>query len=149
MNHPIRGDRFVGLAIVLCVVLPGCSGDLPDIAPVSGTISLDGEPLTEGAVVIFPPQGRMGRGHIQADGSFVISTFDDGDGARVGPVQIAVFGFTRAGGPRSEAPKEWFIPEKFGSADSSGLECDITAGKDNVLTIELSSDGTGEVKKVD
>lgn len=45
----------------LCLLLTGCGGTSdsgPAVYPVTGTVSLDGEPIPEGAMVFLDPEGK-------------------------------------------------------------------------------------------
>jgi len=135
------------LASLLAV---GCGSDLPSTATVRGTVEFDGKPLTgfENASVLLTPRGgRMATGVIQADGSFELSSFGDGDGAIVGPAHLRVTATVddpsavtvdRGIGVR------WTIPERFGGEDS-GLSCEVLPGQENVFRIQLNSDGSSSI----
>ena len=79
------------LAILLLVVCGGGVDRLPT-ATVSATITLDGEPLKKGRVTFVPQDGsgRPATGITQSDGSFVLGTYDDDDGAILGWHRVAV-----------------------------------------------------------
>jgi len=85
---------------VFCLLSIGCSGgvDRPLTAKVAGRVTLDGQPVA-GAFVQFVPQGsgdaqtgggRPATGHTDAAGNFVLSTFEDGDGAVIGTHRVLV-----------------------------------------------------------
>tara|TARA_R110002072_G_scaffold173600_1_gene328224 strand:- start:13508 stop:14029 length:522 start_codon:yes stop_codon:yes gene_type:complete len=73
-------------------MLAGCGGsDRPALAPASGIVKLDGEPV-EGASVTYHPVegGRPGSGTTDAQGRYTIKTFQDAPGAAVGDHIVTV-----------------------------------------------------------
>jgi hypothetical protein len=110
-----------------------------ETAPVRGKVTLDGRPLPSGYVVVPTSRGRMASGKIQPDGTFVLTTYDEGDGAQVGSHPVVV----------NEVPPDEFssvpieqrisIPSRYGSAGTSGLQVTVEPGEENVLDLELSS----------
>ena len=87
-----------GLAIVLAILacLQGCGSDHPPTYPVSGKVVFeDGKPLTTGGLVLLESVVTEGlpvnaRGTINADGTFELTTFEDGDGAVAGKHRMLV-----------------------------------------------------------
>lgn len=122
------------------------------MAPVSGVVHFDGEPLTEfdnAAVILTPQAGRLATGTIDPkDGTFTLSTYKPGDGAMVGPARLAVSATVDDPSARVEKHPgvRWVIPDDFSDRDRSGLTCEVVAGEDNHLLIQLHSDGTGTVE---
>ena len=137
------------LSAMAITVVGGCGSDTPTTVKVRGSVQFDGQPLDFGGVLLQPAGGRLGKGKIEPDGTFVISTYDTGDGAIVGPMNIGVTAVRLQGDPREGGTREWLIPEKFGSPDTSGLQYELTHGAENVLLIELAPDGTGRVTRVE
>ncbi|MFN3191729.1 MAG: hypothetical protein ACE361_14555 [Aureliella sp.] len=85
--------RFIALLLPLALVV-GCGGDSnPPTEPVTGTVTLDGQPF-EGAVITFKPDDSSNRSAVatsQADGTYALTTFASGDGAQIGTYKIMVF----------------------------------------------------------
>ena len=103
MSFQGKDMRFVKvLFLVLSVGVAGCGGsDLKQFstAAVSGTITLAGEPLTEGRVFFYPIKqsggqsgnsGKFAQGMVESDGSYELSTYGNGDGAVVGDHRVTV-----------------------------------------------------------
>ncbi|QDU42445.1 hypothetical protein Mal52_09060 [Symmachiella dynata] len=97
--------KTLSAALLLLSLLPvavGCGNDHEKpVAPVRGTVKCDGELLTEGIVYFLPMQdptsgevdtdiGKPGRGVLNEKGEFVISTYYDEDGAKVGMHNVRV-----------------------------------------------------------
>jgi hypothetical protein len=94
---PIRG-RLAWLIVALASSA-GCNESPYALAPVSGTVTIDGQPLTAGRVMFAPiatgdgrDAGKPASGRLQPGGRFVLTTFDEGDGAVVGDHWITVIG---------------------------------------------------------
>src|SRR5262245_19555656 len=130
---------FAISTMVLLVALAGCSGsDQNEVARVRGTVTLDGKPYTQGGSVVFQPEAqcKMATGRIQSDGSFEMTTYSPGDGAAVGrhqviviprPAQIVDEIAEEKKGSTAVSP----IPNKYGSASTSGLQYDVKRGESN------------------
>jgi hypothetical protein len=95
MTNRYRCRRIWSLVIghwtlVICL-LSGCSGpDRPQLVPVSGMVTLDGQPV-EGATVTFTPTGgRMAIAVTDAAGKFQLTTYDTNDGALIGEHRVTV-----------------------------------------------------------
>lgn len=79
----MRNQLIAGLAALLMV---GCSETTIQTWPVSGRVVLaDGTPVQTGTVEFSTEGGEYtARGSIEKDGSFRLSTFNEGDGAVAG-----------------------------------------------------------------
>ena len=70
MNHmTIKQTSMILFALLLCVAITGCGGE--PAGTVSGTVTLDGETYSEGAL-IFISGGQGGSVNINADGTFAL-----------------------------------------------------------------------------
>jgi hypothetical protein len=79
-------QRVLGWAVLALLGLAcGCSG--PKLQNVSGTVTLDGQPLTEGTVQFSCPGDRLSTARIQPDGSFVATDVRPGDEVRVAVIE--------------------------------------------------------------
>jgi hypothetical protein len=126
--------RLVLLAALCCGACWGCgpagSGRMPDAIPVKGKVLYKGQPVTKGSVTFEPDGfGREAHGRIQSDGSFVLTTYKDGDGAVAGHHRVAVSD-TGIKSPKDALAKKW-----AGTA-SSGLTADVDAEHTD-FTLEL------------
>ena len=128
------------LAILLLV---GC-GDGADRLPtaaVSGTVTLDGQPLKKGDVTFVPQDGsgRPATGTIQSDGSFILGTYDDDDGAVLGQHRVAVVCQEPRGLPPNDGGTRSLVPLLYTNPGTSELVYEVTAEGDNDFKIELTS----------
>ena len=74
------------VSILFC----GCDSRPFETSKVTGRVTLDDKPVSEGTVVFNPPQGWPARGELDAQGNFTLSTYEDQDGAIVGPHEIVI-----------------------------------------------------------
>jgi 3',5'-cyclic AMP phosphodiesterase CpdA len=109
--------------------------------PVAGQVLLDGCPLP-GMTVVFNQPSADGKRYrwfadarIEADGSFVLSSYRAGDGASVGEYAVTVvpsFGLVDTPG-RAQANQ---VPEKYRKAETTPLKAVVKEGK-NTFAFEL------------
>jgi hypothetical protein len=130
-----RSIAVVSALLVLCVVV-GCGDGRPTRVPVSGQVLIDGRPLTHGYVQFAPADSRASTGGLDADGRFVLTCFEMGDGAVTGKHKVTVMGQEAIG----QETIKWHAPKKYASAATSGLEQEITGPTDS-LKIELTWGG--------
>lgn len=128
-------------SVMLCSVT-GCMGDggepVPDLAAVSGVVTLDGSPLGN-AKVIFEPQEVREKGRRRAssattetDGSFELHYNADATGATPGKHKVMII---KLPDNPDEAGKQ-LIPAKYN--EKTELTADVTAG-DNTTNFDLKS----------
>ena len=138
--------------------LVGCgSGPEVDTVPVTGKVTLDGEPV-EGATVDFVPdipKGRSAVGRTDRHGAYTLMTVEPGDGALPGSYRIRVRKTSDSTAPithanqeeasgrasnmsrRSEVTHE--LPAKYANKDESGLKAEVTADGGNNFPLKLTS----------
>jgi len=127
------------MALTIAVADAGCSGYQQETAPVRGKVTLNGKPLPGGSVMFVPQHGRGAVGQIDGNGSFVLGTYRETDGAIVGRHKVAVFP-VRGGFESDERPANYVpIPQRYQSSASSDVDIEIRANEDNVVEIKLTS----------
>lgn len=131
-------------AALLTACLIGCGGRQGAeyrTAPVRGVVVFQGQPVTAGTISLQPKEvagaaeGRTGRpasGELQADGSFVLSTYQPGDGAVVGKHRVMFL--PKAAGAESYEDRP--TPSPYLGLMPKEQEVEIKPGN-NELTIEL------------
>jgi len=135
-------------ASVLLIALPGCGPRLPETAPVSGRVTVNGEPVTEGKIIFYPEEGRPGMSEIAEDGTYRLTTFREHDGAVLGIHRVTIKS-TRVTGtpaprtfeeeleqargdePISAAVVEWIVPQEYARRETTPLERTVTAGENH------------------
>ncbi len=81
------------MAAALLAVVSGCSGrsaDFPDLAPVSGTITMDGEPLANAGVVFTSPKGIASFGRTDTEGKYSLAYRGSTAGAGLGENRVEI-----------------------------------------------------------
>lgn len=81
-------------SLFLVAGIAGCGEDFrKEVAPVTGTVTCDGAPVTEGYVYFTPKlqpgadpktSGKGASAYIQPDGTYTLTTYEEGDGAIMG-----------------------------------------------------------------
>jgi hypothetical protein len=91
--------------VFIALLLAGCGGgaadDRPALAPVTGKLMLDGQPVPNADVQFSPEKGASSNGRAGADGTFTLTYGDGTPGAAVGKHAVTV----TAGGPTPEQQK--------------------------------------------
>lgn len=127
------------LCALLGLAALGCGGGPDyDVAPVRGTVKIDGEPLGGGRVMFAPvatgdsvKSGKPGFGDIQSDGSYVVSTYGDGDGAVVAKHWVTLI----STGPNAQWGERMGVERAMVPSQVT-----VEADEENVVPIELTSD---------
>ena len=109
----------------LTLALPGCGSSNPETFPVSGTVTLDGRPVSGAAVVFTPDTGQPATGTTDNAGQFELSTFQLGDGALPGKHRVTIAKTTVD--PNDRDKVLFLIPQKYGNRQTSELMCDVQA----------------------
>lgn len=110
----------------------GCDSG-PELIPVSGQVSIDGKPLTQGMVTIWTKGYRPGYGAIDSSGHFVVTTHANGDGCIAGEHLVTVTSETSSKGD----VMQYFIPKRYKEPGQSGLKLEVTQPIEN-WQIELT-----------
>jgi len=133
----------VGLLWTASICLSGCgpTEHLPECAPVTGKVTIGGEPLAS-AMVTFHPEGEGNKGQAatEADGTYVLNTYDVKDGAVIGKHTVTVERYlppmpTQPGGKIPSARST--VPRKYNTPEKSPLKYEVKSGTNNVIDIPL------------
>jgi len=158
---------FLGLAVIAAALASGCDkggAQRPKTFPVTGTVTLDGQPVG-GASVTFAPSGGKGTpaiGTADASGKYALKSFGTQQGAQPGQYAVGIakydYGATTgdAGGkgtgempanydpnaPQGSAGKNT-LPAKYESPATSGLTANVTEdASKNVFDFKLEAGGS-------
>lgn len=135
---------FLALAIIAMIFAHGCGKQGRELSPITGQVSYQGKPLRFGSVMIEHKYGQPATAAIQPDGTFVIATLGEGEGAAAGKhrVRIACFEAQDPAGKVGHDPPvklgKSLIPEKYTSFDSSGLTITVRSDKNHPLILNLT-----------
>lgn len=122
-----------------CTLIGGCSTHDHPLVPATGTVILDGKPLTLGVVIATAENGRDARGDIAPDGSFSLETRPWGQGALVGVHRVSVKAYKLNDPSNPESMGVSLVPAKYTNAYNSGISIEVTEDGENDFRIELSS----------
>ena len=146
--------------------LVGCGGGLGTV-PVSGTVTVDGNPM-EGVIIQFlpdDPSGMAASGTTDGSGAFKLTTEINGDGALPGSYKVTVSKFEvkddgvpenldmeseedmdaaygaldNMGEETKPTEDKSLIAAKFAAAATSGLTATVTEEGNEGLTFEVTS----------
>lgn len=121
----------------------------PARVPVSGAVTLDGQPV-EGANVVFATD-RAGKAYnamavTDAQGRFRLQTFRPQDGAVPGTHRVQIAKSTFSDPPADLPPEASFtpvetsqLPKRYRDAKTSGLTAEVAEQGPNEFVFELSS----------
>jgi hypothetical protein len=129
--------------VVMCSVMVlgvlGCNGESgPRYIPVTGKVTLDGEPLTGGTVYFFPEnEGQSSYGGITKDGTYELYCVDQA-GAVMGQHRVSVEGPQPVSEPNAKQPENP-VPERYTKPETSEIIKEVKDVEKNVIDIELTS----------
>lgn len=133
MNQPMK---LCCACVALSLLLAGCNSDL---AHVSGTVTLDGQPLDHGRVTFQADGKAMAIGDIRSNGSYQMMT---GAQAGVAPgnyrATVSAYQIKPGDDDLGEPIPVLLTPQKYNSPAESGLTADVQPGG-NVIDLQLTS----------
>jgi len=127
--------------VALVAALAGCSSrptGQPEIAPVTGTVTMDGQPLANKSVVFESEHGVLSFGNTDAKGRYKLSYIRSAKGAGLGRNVVRIS--TPTMGPTSPVHQD-SIPAIYNTA--STLEAEVAKGR-NVFDFALESTPAGK-----
>lgn len=156
---------LTSLALLAALAILGCGSEGAGRAktyPVSGTVTLGGQPVA-GATVTFTLNDGTGSaaGITDASGKYTLSTYGGGDGARAGDYKVAIVKYeveaTKASGgnlPSGEIDEKAYtdptatgteqpagpknlLPEKYAKPETSGLTAKVGETGQNTVDFKL------------
>jgi len=144
-------ECFTTLALAALILnLAGCGGktDQPDLGQVTGTVTLDGEPVSGIAVVFSPVDGRPARGTTNPEGKYDLIYIRQTRGTKIGRNRVEIApseegddesadaeGDESTPKPKTKSGKPK-IPARYNT--KSELEADVKPGE-NVFDFKLES----------
>ena len=104
--------------VLLAILLAGCGPKGPQLYPIKGTVTYNGQPLPEGDIVLMPTSpGEVEDANKIKDGKFEFS-------ARPGAKKVKITA-NRPEGPvdpqMGVQPRRQYIPENYSSAEKTEL----------------------------
>jgi hypothetical protein len=146
-TRPQNASRYAILLAVLISSTIGCSSrsDIPPLGEVTGTVTLDGNPLEAATVTFAPAKGRPSIGMTDSLGSFTLDYAAGYGGAVVGShtVRISTERYVENTDGTTDFFKET-IPAAYNT--ESTLAADVQPGE-NRFTFDLSSTAAGKKRR--
>jgi hypothetical protein len=124
-------------AMIVLALSLGCgSRELPELAPVTGKVTLDGDPLP-GLLVSFYPEGggRPGTGTTDVEGNYELTYVAGEEGTKLGRSRVEVTTVWPDGEPTPGVADP--VPPEYQGMKST-LSFDVKP-EDNVYNIEMKS----------
>lgn len=130
------------------------------MAPASGTVTFDGKPV-EGAEVVFRSEAvpRNASGKTDAQGKFVLTTYEGNDGAILGEYKVTVaktqvneamtgnaenpsgdYAAAMAAAAAGKVQSKNDLPAKYANVETSGLTARVTAEGPNEFTFDIKAE---------
>lgn len=135
------GPSCTFLPILGILLVMGCSEPQrgPQLFPVTGSVTYNGEPV-EGATLVFVPQDHSYSAVATSDagGKFRVRTHqaNPDDGAAVGNYKVAI----RKNYMTPEDKEIWLLPRSYGSFDKPAFTEVVMADENNECLFELVDD---------
>lgn len=140
--------RRLLVVVVLTPQVSGCGGDQVKIAPVSGQVTLNGEPLANAAVLFSPvttgpsvETGPSSGGNTDAKGHYVLSLIvpdKKTKGAVIGQHKVRIY-LIQKDDPANDKPKPFTqLPSRYNARDTE-LEFDVPAAGTESANFALTS----------
>jgi hypothetical protein len=137
-----------GLVVVTAAIGCGGGSDNPAVAPVSGKVTYNGQPVNGGVVQFTPissggkgPVGKPATGNVGADGTFKLSSYGDGDGAVVGKHKVAYAPPVLPVDEKTHTENSKPVKGPFDGLMPSKADQEVKAGP-NTIDIDLIPDPT-------
>lgn len=144
--------RFQFLTACLILIAVGCSSGGENTYPVSGKVTFQGKPVTQGQVIFYPGSGRSALGVINSDGIYSLTTSENSDGAIPGTYRVTIDATKTIGGqPEPKSLEEELsgvgqrmdssrllrlVPKKYSRRETSTLKAEVEP-KENIINFEL------------
>lgn len=118
-------------------------GDRQSVHPVQGTITYEGKPIPNAALVLHPrgvenPDFPRPKAKVGPNGSFVVGTYGPDDGAPVGEYVVTVQWYTAPSKNEDAPPPRNLLPVKFSQIAQSGLIVRIQEGDNKLPPLTLT-----------
>ena len=143
MNH-VKGSLVV-LACCGLLSFCGCFGGGSDVAEVTGTITVDGQPIEHAVVSFTPVQGHASVGMTDAKGNYTLFYLRNVDGAEIGEhkvtVKTRIIGDGSYGdeGSVQSTGREELLPKKYWDRNQTELRATVERGS-NTFNFDLETE---------
>jgi hypothetical protein len=126
--------RALRTAAITLALLTGCSPSGPELSTVSGTVTYDGKPIDQAAIMFQPSSGRPAMGRTDADGHYLLEYTRERGGTI--PGQSQVFITTTLEDANGNTIRREFLPARYHR--KSELTADVKPNEANVIDFHLT-----------
>ncbi|QDU10187.1 carboxypeptidase-like regulatory domain-containing protein [Gimesia aquarii] len=148
MNRPTNMKSFLYIGVMFgCLTGCGGGGDFNDYPDVTGTVTLDGQPLTTGHVSFQSDSGGTGIGVLDSNGKYSARTSRNQAGLKPGEYKISVTswkekpGIDKDGNPDMSVKGVSMLHKSYADTKKSGLTASVTESGPNEFNFELKAAG--------
>ena len=120
------------LLVAACAVAGCSSSDAPPLGQVSGTVTLDGQPVADAQLFFVPASGAPSVGKTDQKGQYTLAYDQKLKGAVIGQHTVRI---TKIGEPGTPNDTKNLLPEKYN--EKSPLTAEVKAGQ-NSLNFQLT-----------
>jgi hypothetical protein len=128
---PLRRSWTSLFLLASVATLVGCGESWVEVFPVSGTVKFDGQTPHGAQIVLHPvappgPDAVAPTGSVNADGSFVITSYTNGDGAPPGEYAATIQWYKfdeKLGGPGGNV-----LPAEYATPKTTPIKVSVQAG---------------------
>ena len=134
------GGRRTGLvrSLVLLILLVSACSTGPRLTKVTGTVTYEGVPLTNGSIsFVSESGGENAAGIINAHGDYTLSTHQPGDGIAPGAYRVCISSFETLPEMKQNSGKR-AIPERYFDVRRSGLTATVADRRTQVINFSLT-----------
>jgi hypothetical protein len=130
----MRSRAFPFCVPVCCLILVGCGrSDVPELGGVSGTITVDGEPLADATVMFQPERGRPSFSVTDASGNYRMEYVANEPGVLLGRNTVVIT-TQKIDDSGRVVVREW-LPKRY--HEETELSAEIVPG-DNDVDFDLT-----------
>ncbi len=140
----IRNHIVLVACLVLCFALSGC-GSKPAwevTHPVKGLLTYKGKPVANADLAFFPqdssyPDTVRPRARTKEDGSFIVWTYNEGDGAPVGSYKVTAVHNEIGISKEAVVAKPNDLPPKYSTLEGTDLQITVKEGENQLPEFAL------------
>ncbi len=115
-----RWNYYLSLVLMTLIVVSGCGRDarLPNLVPVEGRVTLDGQPLANATITFIPSGNTVGRGAgamTDDSGTYRLKEQDGSQGTAVGSYRVVISKLVNSDGSD-------FVGDRLGPMDTNARE---------------------------
>jgi hypothetical protein len=135
--------RYVWLFVALVTIVSGCDSPGPRLAPVSGNLTQNGQPIVEAKIVLHPVEPQLTQLPLpmaitDESGRFAMTTLASNDGALPGKYKVTVeLRAPRKSGEETIRDGSHLLPQRYSNPATSDLVREVVAGENHWEPINL------------